>query len=106
MGSHESLDKLGGETYQRPPMANHPSAEKRNRQNVNRNARNTSLRSRMRNAIRAARAAIEENADDRQELVKHAIRVIQQTASKNVIHKNTAARYVARVAQANRPTSS
>lgn len=84
-------------------MANHPSAAKRNRQNEKRNARNTSLRSRMRNAIRAARAAIEDNDSDRQALVDHAVRVIQQTASKNVIHKNTASRYVARIVRANRP---
>ncbi|MBX2812870.1 MAG: 30S ribosomal protein S20 [Myxococcales bacterium] len=85
-------------------MANHPSAAKRNRQNVRRNARNSSLRSRMRRAIRTARSAIESEADDRTELVAQAVKIIQRTASKNVIHKNTASRYVSRIVQANRPS--
>lgn len=85
-------------------MANHPSAAKRNRQNVRRNERNTSLRSRMRNAIREARAAIESNADDRTQLVTHAVKIIQKTASKNIIHKNTASRYVSRIVRASRPS--
>lgn len=83
-------------------MATHPSAVKRNRQNITRNARNTSLRSRMRNAIRDARAAIEANSEDRASLVKQAVKIIQQTASKNVIHRNTASRYVSRMMRANR----
>lgn len=81
-------------------MANHPSAKKRFRQNVKRNARNTALRSRMRNAVRAARAAIEDQSEDRQSLVDHAVKVIQKTASKKVIHRNTASRYVSRLVKA------
>lgn len=82
-------------------MANHASAKKRHRQNVKRNERNTAYRSRMRNAVRAARAAIESGDDDRQTLVDHAVRIIQKTASKRVIHRNTASRYVSRLVQAN-----
>jgi small subunit ribosomal protein S20 len=66
-------------------MANHRSADKRNRQNEKRNERNRALRSRM-----------------RKERVSEAIRVVQQTASKQVIHKNTARRYVSRLAQADK----
>lgn len=87
-------------------MATHPSAAKRNRQNVKRSERNTALRSRMRNAVRDARAAIESNADNRQAAVDYAVRVIQLMASKNIIHKNTASRYVSRVVQANRKATS
>lgn len=87
-------------------MANHASAAKRNRQNIKRNERNTALRSRMRNAVRDARAAIEENADDRQVLVDQAVRIIQVMASKNIIHKNTASRYVSRVVMANKKAAS
>jgi small subunit ribosomal protein S20 len=83
-------------------MANHRSADKRNRQNEKRNERNRALRSRMRRAMRDARAAIASNADDRKERVSEAIRVVQQTASKQVIHKNTARRYVSRLAQADK----
>lgn len=87
-------------------MANHPSAKKRHRQNEKRNTRNTALRSRMRNAVRAARAAIEEKSEERQSLVDRAVRIIQKTATKSVIHKNTASRYVSRLVQANKGAES
>lgn len=80
-------------------MANHASAAKRHRQNIKRNTRNSALRSRMRRAIREARAAVEENAENRNELVSKAIQVVNQTASKSVIHKNTASRYVSRLSK-------
>ena len=83
-------------------MANHPSAAKRHRQNIKRNARNTGLRSKMRNAVRAARAAIESGSEERQDRVAAAVRIIQKTASKRVIHRNTASRYVSRLTRANR----
>lgn len=86
-------------------MANHPSAAKRHRQNVKRNARNSALRSRMRNAVRAARAAIESEAEDAQEKVDRAIQVVYKTCSKQVIHKNTASRYVSALVRAHKATS-
>ena len=53
-------------------MANHRSAEKRNRQNQERNARNRSVRARVRRAIRLAREAVTNKAENRDELVKAA----------------------------------
>lgn len=81
-------------------MANHPSAKKRNRQNIQRNARNSALRARMRKAIKAARLAIETNAEDKDELVQEAVSRIYRTKSKRVIKANKASRTVARLMRA------
>lgn len=81
-------------------MANHKSAEKRNRQNTTRRARNFSLRSRMRNEIKAARAAIEGGAADKDAQVTAAVRRIYKTAAKSAIDKRTASRFVSRLMKA------
>lgn len=81
-------------------MAQHKSAEKRNRQNQKRNSRNTALRSRMRKAIKAARQAMDSGAADKGDLVAAAIREVQKAGSKNVIKANTVSRYVSRLARA------
>ncbi len=81
-------------------MAQHKSAEKRNRQNEKRAARNSALRSRMRTAIKAARDAIANNAPDKAETVKTAIAEIYGMASKKVLVKATASRYVSRLMKA------
>ena len=81
-------------------MANHPSAKKRNRQNIKRNARNAALRSSMRKAIKAARLAIENDDEDKHELVQDAIASVYRTKSKKVIKPNKASRTVARLMRA------
>ena len=81
-------------------MANHPSAKKRNRQNVKRNARNSALRARMRKAIKAARLAIENDDEDKEAIVQEAVSRIYRTKSKRVIQANKASRTVARLMRA------
>lgn len=81
-------------------MAQHKSAEKRNRQNQKRAARNAALRSRMRTAIKAAREAITTNGPEKGETVKAAIAEIYGMASKKVLQKATASRYVSRLMKA------
>lgn len=82
-------------------MANTKSAEKRMRQNEERRQRNRSHRSRMRTAIKRLRAAVDAGETDKaRELLPQAIRVIDKTAQKGVIHDNTAARYKSRLSQA------
>lgn len=82
-------------------MANTKSAEKRMRQNEERRQRNRSHRSRMRTAIKRLRAAVDAGeAEKARELLPQAIRVIDKTAQKGVIHDNTAARYKSRLSQA------
>ena len=81
-------------------MANHPSAEKRARQNRKRRLRNRQHRSRMKTLLKKAEQALaaadRETAERR---VAEALRILDRTASKGVIHKNKAARNKARLAR-------
>ena len=81
-------------------MAYHPSADKRNRQNLKRRERNSALRSRMRTAVKRARQAITDKAADKDALVKAAIREIYKARSKNVLPANSASRTVSRLMKA------
>ncbi|MFC1523155.1 30S ribosomal protein S20 [Thermodesulfobacteriota bacterium] len=79
-------------------MANHKSALKRARQSQLRRLRNRGNRSRMKNAVKAVVAAIEENSVDKaQEALKSAIPIIEKTAVKGSIHKKNASRKVSRL---------
>jgi len=79
-------------------VANHKSAEKRNRQSQVRRIRNRANRTRMRNAIKAVDAAIDTGSqDDAQVALSVAIPVIARTASKGTIHKKNASRKVSRL---------
>ena len=79
-------------------MANHKSAEKRNRQSQVRRLRNKSNKSRMKTAIRKIDAAVEGgSADEAREALKQAIPVIAKTASKGTIHNKTASRKISRL---------
>jgi small subunit ribosomal protein S20 len=70
-------------------VANTKSAMKRMRQNERRRVRNRALRSKIRGAIKVARAA---EGDSRTATVREAIRALDKAVSKGVIHRNTAAR--------------
>ena len=79
-------------------MANHKSAEKRNRQNARRNEINRSNRSKLRTSIKSLRAAVaghDKNASG--ELLAPTISLIDKAVNKGVIHKNTAAIYKSRL---------
>ena len=81
-------------------MANHKSAEKRNRQAQVRRQRNRAIRSRMKTAIRNLNEAIESgNADEAKSALATAVPVIAQTASKGTIHKKNASRKISRLAK-------
>ena len=79
-------------------MANHKSAEKRDRQSKVRRLRNRVNKSIMKTAIRrvedALKAGSEENAKS---ALQSAIPVIAKTASKGTIHKRRAARKISRL---------
>jgi len=79
-------------------LANHKSALKRARQNIDRRIRNKSAKTKVKNIVKDVRQAVgdksKENASA--ELAK-AISIIDKTARKGIIHKNTAARKVARL---------
>jgi small subunit ribosomal protein S20 len=78
-------------------MANIKSAQKRMRQTVGRQARNKSVRSRLRTAVKKHRAT--EGADKPKSLAT-AYSEIDRARKKGVIHKNAAARYKSRLAKA------
>jgi len=79
-------------------VANHKSAEKRNRQNKIRNARNTHIRSTMRTYVKKVRTAV---ADGDQasaaSLLEKAVPCIDKAAAKGIIHKATASRKISRL---------
>ena len=82
-------------------MANHKDAIKRNKQNERRRMRNRHYRTKMRNQIRVVRNAIAngENEAAQAEFTK-AVSVIQRNVTKGIIHRNQAARKVARLHKA------
>lgn len=79
-------------------MANHKSAEKRNRQAQVRRLRNKINKTKMKNAVKRVDEAVEAgSADDVKEILRVATSVIAKTASKGTIHKKTAARKISRL---------
>ncbi len=89
-------------------MANHKSAEKRNRQRVKRRTRNLIHLSTMRTYMKRLRKALSSgDLDGAKTTFPQAITAVTKAASKGVIHSNTAARYVSRLTKAmNRGTAS
>ena len=73
-------------------MPNIKSAKKRVLVNKTKAQRNKSANSALKTAIKKANAAIGAHAADKEELVKLAVKKIDQAAAKNLIHKNNAAR--------------
>ncbi len=79
-------------------MPNHKSAEKRDRQNVRRNAVNSNHRSALRTQVKKQRLAIAAgNKKEAGELLAQTISVIDHSVQKGVLHRNTAARYKSRL---------
>jgi small subunit ribosomal protein S20 len=86
-------------------MANHASAEKRNRQRIVRTTRNRAVRSALRSRVRAARAALEaatQSGSKEEALAAAQVAKIAlaKAAGKGVIHRNTAARSKSRLDKA------
>ncbi len=79
-------------------MASHASALKAHRQNVARRERNRRLRTRLRAALKAIRAAVDKNdfAEVKDQL-KATVSLVDRMVSKGIIHRNTAARYKSRL---------
>ena len=79
-------------------MASHESALKAHRQSLKNNARNRQFRSRLRNALRVIRAAIDGNdMAGAKSGLKQTISLIDKMASKGIIHRNAAGRYKSRL---------
>jgi len=81
-------------------MANTASALKRVRQTKVRTAANRSEKSRLKTALKAARAAITSGEADTSAKVTQAISLAGKAAKGSVLHKNTARRIQSRLARA------
>lgn len=73
-------------------MANIKSAKKRTLVQAKREARNKAYRTNLKTVLKKANAAIAENAENKDALVKAAVKTIDQACAKGIIHKNCAAR--------------
>ncbi|PIE33177.1 30S ribosomal protein S20 [candidate division KSB3 bacterium] len=79
-------------------MANHKSALKKIRQDEVRRMRNKAYKTRLKNVVKTVETAIsDQNKEVAEKALYEAIRVIDSTASKGVIHKNKAARKKSRL---------
>ncbi len=80
-------------------MKKNLSQLKRHRQSLKLRDKNRALRSTMRTSIRGAREAIAtgDAGDDTRAKTASAVRVIDRMVTRNLIHKNTAARYKSRL---------
>jgi small subunit ribosomal protein S20 len=81
-------------------MANHASAEKRNRQRITRTARNRAAKSTLRTELKTARAALTGAADTAKAAVVDAQSALDRAASKGTIPTRRANRLKGRIAAA------
>ena len=82
-------------------MANHVSAEKRNRQRIVRTNRNKAVRTGVRSTLRIAREAIASgNVEEAKAPVQAASIALAKAVSKGVVHKKAASRTISRIQSA------
>ena len=75
------------------------SALKANRQNIKRRENNRQLRSRLRTALKAIRASLDDNdLDGAKTALNKTVSIVDKMATKGIIHPNTAGRYKSRLA--------
>jgi small subunit ribosomal protein S20 len=79
-------------------VATHASALKAHRQSLDNRERNRQYRSRLRNALKSIRTAIDGNdLDAARTALKQTVSLIDKMATKGVIHRNAAGRYKSRL---------
>lgn len=82
-------------------MANHPQAQKRNRQRVNRQAHHRHFRTSMRTLIKSVTVAVSAKESDKaRDALKTAVPLIDSCAQKNVIPRKRASRIISRLTRA------
>ena len=89
----------------RADVANHKQAEKRNRQRLKRRTRNLMHLSTMRTYMKRVRKALDGKDGEAAKTLPEAIQAISKAASKGVIHRNTASRYISRLTLATNKSS-
>lgn len=81
-------------------MANHKSAIKRARQNIIRQSRNKSVKTRTKNIVKSVRSAVDQNDSDLAiNRLNTAKSMLSKAAKKGVIHKNAASRKISRLSK-------
>jgi small subunit ribosomal protein S20 len=81
-------------------VANHPSAEKRNRQRIKRTNRNRTVKSEVRSVVKNANASLAgKDAAAAKKAVDEATSTLAKAAAKGVVHKKAAARRIGRLAK-------
>jgi small subunit ribosomal protein S20 len=79
-------------------LANHPSAQKRNRQRIKRTLRNRAVRSAVRTQVKTVREAIAaKDAKAARAALEDATVALDQAASKGAIPRKSASRHVSRL---------
>jgi len=74
------------------------SALKANRQNIKRREHNRGMRSTLRTALKAIRAALDaKDLDAAKAALSKTVSLVDKMASKGIIHRNTAGRYKSRL---------
>jgi small subunit ribosomal protein S20 len=82
-------------------MPNSATAKKRLRQSIDRRARNRTVRSALRTQIKKVRSAVAAgDVAAAENEFRVAVKKLDQTAAKNVLHANTAARLKSRLSKA------
>jgi small subunit ribosomal protein S20 len=80
-------------------VATHASALKSHKQSLKNREHNRQFRSRLRNALRSIRTAVDGNdLTAAKNALKQTISLIDRMASKGIIHRNAAGRYKSRLA--------
>ena len=79
-------------------MANIKSAQKQNRKMIKNRARNRAAMASLRTAVKSARTAVDSKAANAKDLVKKAVSVIDSAVTKGILKRETASRYVSRLA--------
>lgn len=75
------------------------SGEKRLRQSEKKKVVNQSTKSKVKTAVKKAKAAIEGKVDQAEAIMRQAISIVDKAAGKGVLHPNTAARKKSRMAK-------
>jgi len=74
------------------------SALKANRQNIKRREHNRQLRTRLRGALKAIRASLDDDdLDGAKTALNKTMSIVDKMATKGIIHPNTAGRYKSRI---------
>lgn len=82
-------------------MPNIKSQKDRVAQSKKEAAHNKAIKSNLKTVVKKADAAIDSNAENKDAAIKVAVSVLDAAKNKGVIHKNTAARKISRMAKRN-----